>query len=58
VSPKNHSLAVDEEKNFQDIELEAFRQPELKILINNNLGGKDLSSEEVIKVQGKITISF
>ena len=61
MSPKLNSLAIDEDKDhFQDYGVDEFYQPELKVLVNKRYCRNSIThqTEEVVKVEGRITISF
>jgi hypothetical protein len=61
VSPKHSSLAYDEAiKEFDEVQMDHF-EPELKVIVNAHYLKPSLSqmtSEDVIQVKGRITVSF
>lgn len=60
MSPKHSSLAFDEIKEqTQEIEFEAYRAPELNVLVNPRYMEASSSMEqEIVKIEGKLTVSF
>lgn len=62
VSPKHSSLAFDETvKEFDESHFNGGFEPELKVIVNAHYSKSSFSpmtSEDVIQVNGRITVSF
>jgi hypothetical protein len=62
VSPKNSSLAYDETvKEFENAHFNSSFEPELKIIVNahySKSSRSQITSDDVIQVNGRITVSF
>lgn len=62
MSPKNSSLAFDETtKEFEESHFDGSFEPELKVIVNAHYlksSFSQVSSDDVIQVNGRITVSF
>lgn len=62
MSPKNSSLAYDESiKEFEKTHFNSGFEPELKVIINahySKSSRSQMTSDDVIQVNGRITVSF
>lgn len=58
VSPKYSSLALDEAKEQHNQELEMDFEPELSLLIPARQMSLMDSSSQIIKIGGRVTVSF
>lgn len=62
MSPKNSSLAFDEAvKDFDDSHFSGGFEPDLKVIVNAHYSKSSFShmaSDDVIQVNGRITVSF
>jgi hypothetical protein len=61
VSPKHSSLAFDETMKEMESPYDGDFEPELKVIVNAHYSKSSFSpmaSEDVIQVNGRITVSF
>lgn len=62
MSPKECSLAFEDTvKEFEDVKYDGIVEPELKVIVNARYlksSFSHMTSEDVIQVQGRITVSF
>jgi hypothetical protein len=59
VSPKHSSLAFDEVKEQnQELDLDTYHKPELNVLVNPRYMASSSFEQEILKIEGKLTVSF